>query len=309
MSGRNGGFKGYPKPFVKWAGGKGNLISVYEKFGLLNVNFNDYYEPFLGGGAMFFYLWQKHKIKRKAYLSDINRDLIEAYIVIKDDLERLLSHLSIMQDKYTKEDYYKYREEYNKLKLRNNLNNEEKITKTVLFIYLNKTCFNGLYRENRKGEFNVPFGKYKNPKIYDEYNLRTVSKALQYAVLTVADFEEAVSTAKNGDFVYFDPPYIPISPTANFTSYHQQDFTLEDQRRLAETIRRLSLKNVRILLSNAFHPTIKKIYEDIPGIQFFEVMAPRYINSNGNKRGPIKEYAITNYEPVKKRTQMQMQLV
>ena len=298
----------YPRPFVKWAGGKGNLITEYEKKGLLNLSFNDYYESFLGGGAMFFYLWKKGKIKNKAYLSDINRDLIDAYIVIRDNLEILLNYLEEMQNKNHKEDYYLFRKQYNELKLTENLSEEERIRKVALFIYLNKTCFNGLYRENKKGEFNVPFGKYKNPTIFDENNLRAVSKALQNAILRVMDFEDAVRTAKEIDFVYFDPPYIPISPTASFTSYHQQDFNLDDQKRLAETIRRLSLKKVRILLSNAYHPTIEEIYRKIPNIRFFEVMAPRYINSNGHKRGPIKEYAITNYEPLNKNKSFQMTL-
>ena len=300
--------KRYPKPFLKWAGGKGNLIPEYERIGLLKLNFEDYYEPFLGGGAMFFYLWKKGKIRNKAYLSDINQDLIDTYIVVRDDLQILLSYLENMKNKYSRGDYYAFRKQYNKLKLTKDLSEEQRILKAALFIYLNKTCFNGLYRENKKGEFNVPFGRYKNPTIYDENNLRAVSKALQNTVLRVLDFEYAVSTAKDGVFVYFDPPYIPISPTANFTSYHQRDFTLQDQKRLAKTIRKLSLRKVKVLLSNAYHPTIKEIYKDILGIHFFEVMAPRYINSNGNKRGPIKEYAITNYEPIQRKKSLQMSL-
>ena len=296
----------YPKPFVKWAGGKGNLILEYEKLGLLALDFNNYYEPFLGGGAMFFYLWQKRKIRNEAYLSDINRDLIEAYLVIKNNLYMLLSYLSKMKNRYSKEDYYKFRNEYNTLKLSKNFTIESMIKKTALFIYLNKTCFNGLYRENKKGEFNVPFGRYKNPKIYDEYNLRAVSKALQSAILKVSDFEDAVSSAKEGDFVYFDPPYIPISPTASFTSYHQNGFGIDEQKRLAKVIERLTNHRVNVLLSNAYHPKIFELYKNIPNIQFFEVLAPRYINSNGNKRGPIKEYAITNYESVKKASKVQM---
>lgn len=300
--------KKYLRPFVKWAGGKGNLIIEYEKIGLLDLEFEDYYEPFLGGGAMFFYLWKKGKIQKKAYLSDINRDLIDAYIVIRDNLESLVSHLEEIKDKYTMDDYYIFRKHYNKLKLAESLTDEQRIRKVALFIYLNKTCFNGLYRENKKGEFNVPFGKYKNPKIFDKNNLKVVSKALQNTVLKVVDFEAAVSPAKEGDFIYFDPPYIPISPTANFTSYHQKDFTLQDQKRLAETIRKLSLRKVKILLSNAYHPAIKETYKEIPGVHFFEVMAPRYINSNGNKRGPINEYAITNYEPIVRKKSVQMSL-
>ena len=297
---RKGVLNGNPRPFIKWAGGKANLIPEYEKVGLLDLDFNDYYEPFLGGGAMFFYLWKKGKIKKKAYLSDINSNLMDVYAVIKDNLKWLLTEISEMHDKYTHEYYYDFRKEYNELKLKGNIIKEERIRKTALFIYLNKTCFNGLYRENKKGEFNVPFGKYKNPKIYDEINLRAVSKALQNAVLRVSDFEDAMSSTTEGDFVYFDPPYMPLSNTANFTSYHQKDFTLEDQKRLAKTIRELSFKKVKILLSNAYHPTIQKIYETIPNMQFFEVLAPRYINSNGNGRGQIYEYAIANYATRKK---------
>jgi len=309
MSVKNDGLNGYPKPFIKWAGGKSNIIPVYEKIGLLDIEFNDYYEPFLGGGAMFFYLWKKGKIKGRAYLSDINKDLIDTYLVIRDNLEDLLGYLNSLKYKYTKEDYYKFRRRYNILKSKKEISTTEKAEKSALFIYLNKTCFNGLYRENKKGEFNVPFGRYKNPKIYDEYNLRAASRALKNSILKVSDFGDAVFSAQKDDFVYFDPPYIPISPTSNFTSYHQQDFDIEDQKRLAETISKLSLKGVKILLSNAYHPTIKDIYKDIPDINFFVVLAPRYINSNGNKRGPVKEYAITNYKPSKKKTSIQMSLL
>ncbi|NPA75550.1 MAG: DNA adenine methylase [Euryarchaeota archaeon] len=288
-----------PRPFIKWAGGKGNIIGPYEEKGLLSLEFKDYYEPFLGGGAMFFHLWNKKKI-RKAYLSDINKDLIDTYITIKEHLNELLDALKVLQNMHSKEEFYKFRAEFNELKTRAELSEEEIIRKSALFIYLNKTCFNGLYRENKKGEFNVPFGRYKNPKIYDEENLRAVSKALQNAELRVCDFEDAVKNARAGDFVYFDPPYMPISPTSNFTSYHQKDFTIDEQKRLAKVIENLIGRGVYVLLSNAYHPDIRALYEHIPGINFFEILAPRYINSNGKKRGPVKEYAISNYLPGQK---------
>ena len=291
----------YPKPFVKWAGGKGALVEEYSKLGLIPLKFNRYFEPFLGGGAMFFYLWRRGVIKNEAYLSDINKELISTYKIIKEDVNSLISQLEKLKDKYSEEMFYHFRTEYNKLKKLDVLNFQMRVRKAALFIYLNKTCYNGLYRENRKGEFNVPFGRYKNPNILDEENLRWVNKALQNAILSVCDFEECALKAKEGDFVYFDPPYIPISSTASFTSYHQRDFTIEDQERLAKVIEKLSSRGVYVLLSNASHPEIKRLYKDISGIHFFEVLAPRYINSNGNKRGPIREYALTNYPSFKKR--------
>jgi len=288
-----------PKPFLKWAGGKGNLVIEYEKLGLIPDEFNNYFEPFLGGGAMYFYLWRRKKIKNKAFLSDINSELINVYEIIKENVDKLLNELKKLKNKYSKDDYYRFRDEYNALKKIKNPTPGERIRKAALLIYLNKTCYNGLYRENRKGEFNVPFGRYKNPSIYDRDNLLAVSKALHSTILKICDFEECLKNTQRNDFVYFDPPYMPLSLTASFTSYHKLDFSYEDQKRLARVFKELTEKGVKVLLSNAYHPDIEKLYRDIEGAVLTVVQAPRFINSKAESRGAINEYAITNYPPTK----------
>jgi len=280
------------------------FVIEYDRVGLLPKNFSNYFEPFLGGGAIYFYLWRKKKIKNRAYLSDINSELINVYQIIRDHVNDLLSELEKLKNKYSKEDYYEHRKEYNMLKKIGKPKLEEKIRKAALLIYLNKTCYNGLYRENKKGEFNVPFGKYKNPTIYEEKNLRAVSRALQSTILRACYFEEGVKEATYGDFVYFDPPYMPLSPTASFTSYHKLDFSYEDQKRLAKVFENLTKSGVKVLLSNAYHPDIKKLYIKIEGTYLNIVQAPYFINSKAEGRGVINEYAISNYPPENKKRQL-----
>ncbi|MGQ4834414.1 MAG: DNA adenine methylase, partial [Candidatus Asgardarchaeia archaeon] len=253
-----------PKPFVKWAGGKGQLLNIISEN--IPTSFEDYYEPFVGGGAVFFYLYSNGLI-RKAYLSDLNEDLINAYNVIKYRVYELIEELK-NRDFYAnkKEQYYKIREWEPK----------DPIKKAARFIYLNKTAYNGLYRVNSKGKFNVPFGRYKNPKILDEVNLLAVHEALQVAEIFVADFQDAVKTAKKGDFIYFDPPYQPVSSTARFTQYTKGAFKKEDQIRLARVFKELDSRGCFILLSNSNNYFIKTLYNNY---RIITVHAKRAINS------------------------------
>lgn len=293
---------GCPKPFVKWAGGKNALVVEFEKKGLIPKHFNNYFEPFIGGGAVFFYLFNNNYIKNKSYLIDINKELINTYNCIKKRHTILIDQLKILNEMISSTDYYILRDEFNSLKIKNKLSIAEKNRKAALFIYLNKTCYNGLYRENKSGEFNVPFGDYKNPKILDEYNLNCVSSALKNSNIYSHDFNHCIRYAKKGDFVYFDPPYLPLSKTANFTSYSKNNFNMDDQLRLVETFSQLTDKNVLVLLSNSYHEDIKNIYDKIDGVKFSKVFAPRYISCKGNDRKPILEYAITNFSPAHRQT-------
>jgi DNA adenine methylase len=286
-----------PKPFLKWAGGKGELVPIFDRCGLLPPQFSDYYEPFLGGGAMFFYLWKNGRITGDAHLNDVNRDIVDSYNIIIENLPELIEELEVLKMRKDEESFYEFRDEFNVLKNGDKWTPEKKIRKTALLLYLNKTCFNGLYRENSKSGFNVPYGKYANPKILDLRNLKKVSISLKDAIVTSGDYSEACDRVKEGDFVYFDPPYMPISETSNFTGYHASNFLLEDQEKLADLYQRLSEKGAFLLLSNAYHPEIKRLFESIEGIHLNVVMAKRSISCQGNSRQPVKEYAITNYPP------------
>lgn len=267
------------KPFLKWAGGKSQLWS--EISARIPHDFNTYFEPFLGGGAVFFNLQPN-----RAYLSDANAELINIYRVIRERVDELILDL---EKHVHSEDYF-----YN---LRNSDRLEEyeewtSVQKASRLIYLNKTCYNGLTRVNSRGHFNVPFGKYKNPKILDEHNLRACHQALQNAEVTVGSFLEIEKLVTSQDFVYFDPPYAPVSNTANFTSYTQDGFGEEQQRELKELCDRLHQKGVRWLLSNSSASLILELYRDYK-IEF--VQANRAINSQGAKRGKVNEVLVCNY--------------
>lgn len=268
------------KQFVKWAGGKKQLLPQLLAFS--PPKFENYFEPFVGGGALFFKLHYLGRIK-KSYLNDLNENLVIAYKTIKEKPNRLIKELSSGKYKNEKETFYKIREEEPK----------DKIKATARFIYLNKAAFNGLYRENSKGKFNVPFGKYTNPNILDRENILAVSKALQTDEITCFDFEKAVAKAKKGDFVYFDPPYQPISKTSSFTSYTKKDFTEKDQKRLFECFKKLDKKGCLLMLSNSYSPLIKSLYKEFDQRT---VMAGRAISCKGEGRGKIKELIVTNYK-------------
>ncbi len=267
-----------PKPFVKWAGGKRQLIDI-----LINEipeEFNTYIEPFVGGGALFFEIQPK-----KAIISDINKELINAYLVIKDHVYELID--SLRKHKNEKDYFYKIRA----------LNPEEltSVERASRFIYLNKTCFNGLYRENSKGQFNVPFGKYKKPKILDEENLISVSEFLNNIEIQIfnKDYREVCQLAQKGDFIYLDPPYYPISKTASFTKYNKYDFTEEDQIKLSEVFKKLDKKGCYVMLSNSNTQFIKNLYK---GYNIQELEANRAINCKGNRRKKEKvELLVKNF--------------
>lgn len=275
-----------PKPFLKWVGGKGQLLKQFQD--IYPSKYGTFYEPFVGGGAVFFNLRPK-----KAHINDTNKTLINAYIHIRDDAERVIHDLSLIDKKYKalqteelrKEFFYSMRERFNSVGVNEN-------EKTSLLIFLNRTCFNGLYRENSKGGFNVPFGKYKNPRILDTENLLTVSLALKKTKITCLSFESSVAEAKPGDFIYFDPPYHPINSTSNFTSYNKDDFSSVDQKKLRDCFKQLSDKGCLVMLSNSDTELIHELYK---GFNIRTVHAGRAINSKASKRGKIKEVVVTNY--------------
>ena len=274
-----------PKPFVKWAGGKRQLMSELEKN--FPIKFGTYLEPFLGGGAVMFDLLAKNS-NLKCNVSDLNSDLVLAYVTIRDRLGRLIESLENHSKNYHKDStgyYYEVRKQEPK-------NQIEKVSR---LLFLNKTCFNGLYRVNSKGKFNVPLGRYTNPNIVNKENLETVSKALQSEKIKIScrDFESVISDAKKGDFVYFDPPYQPVSDTANFTSYTHRDFTEDDLERLADLANQLNSKGCKVILSNSNSKTVKKLFSSEWKIK--EIKANRAINSNSQKRTGHKEIIIRNY--------------
>jgi len=274
-----------PKPFVKWAGGKRQLITSLE--GHLPKKFGTYFEPFLGGGALLFHLLNQSP-NLKCDISDLNSDLILAYITIRDKVEQLVESLERHSGKYSAdkiEYYYSVRESAPK-------NQIEKVSR---LLFLNKTCFNGLYRVNSKGQFNVPLGRYTNPSIVNKENLISVSKILQSKNIAIRcqDFEAILDEAKKDDYVYFDPPYQPVSKTANFTSYTKCEFTYDDLKRLANVCQKLDKKDCKVLLSNSNTKEVKKLFSS--KWKVVEVSANRAINSNSKKRTGHSELLIKNY--------------
>ena len=274
-----------PKPFVKWAGGKRQLMSELEKN--FPTKFGTYLEPLLGGGAvMFDLLTKEHNLK--CNVSDLNSDLVLSYVTIRDRLEKLIESLENHSKNYHKDStgyYYEVR----------NQEPKNQIEKVSRLLFLNKTCFNGLYRVNSKGKFNVPLGRYTNPNIVNKENLQAVSKTLQSGKIKIScrDFSSIIKDAKKGDFVYFDPPYQPVSDTANFTSYTHRDFTEDDLERLADLANQLNSKGCSVMLSNSNSKTVKKLFSS--GWKIKEIKANRAINSNSQKRTGHKEIIIKNY--------------
>lgn len=274
------------KPFLKWVGGKTQLLSQLRTF--YPTNFNRYFEPFLGGGAVFFDLKPK-----RASLNDINTTLITAYEHIQEQSDDLIRILRQLHTKYrAKSDeakdklYYEIRAKYNQLE-------DGSLDKTACLIFLNKTGFNGLYRESSNGGFNVPFGRYKNPAILDEDNIRAVADMLAGVTLTALSFEEAVTDAQAGDFVYFDPPYYPLNGTAKFTSYHEKKFLEDEQVKLRDVFAELDKRGCYVMMSNSYTDFINKLYDKF---NKNTVLANRAINCKAEGRGKIKEFVITNYK-------------
>lgn len=275
-----------PKPFVKWAGGKRQLIPILNEN--LPKSFGTYYEPFIGGGALLFHILAERN-SQKCSISDLNSDLVLTYTTIRDKIDGLVSSLKNHEKNYQKDSktyYYSVRES----------NPRSEIEKTSRLLFLNRTCFNGLYRVNSKGKFNVPLGRYTNPNIVNEDNLRSVSAVLNTSKVEIKcrDFESVLRDAKKSDLVYFDPPYQPVSDTANFTSYTNKSFTYDDLHRLAELCLKLDSKGCKVLLSNSDSKEVAKIFSDKPW-KINKIQANRSINSNSKKRTGHFELLIKNY--------------
>lgn len=273
-------------PFVKWVGGKRQLLPEITKYS--PKTFKTYFEPFVGGGAVLFELQPK-----QAIVNDINKELINLYSVIQNNVDELIAILS-NQNEYSNnsECYYKIRELDREQQKYNRLTGIERAAR---ILYLNKTCYNGLYRVNSMGEFNSPFGSYKNPNIVNEITLRAVNKYFNDSNIKFlnGDFEKAIKTAKKEDFVYFDPPYAPISKTSNFTGYNESGFGESEQIRLKILCDSLNKKKIKFLLSNSDCDFIRELYKDY---YIVTIQAKRSINSNGNNRGAVSEVLIKNYE-------------
>lgn len=292
------------KPFLKWAGGKGQLLAEIEKY----YPFEDgvitkYAEPFVGGGAVLFDILSKYDLE-EVYISDINAELINSYRIIRDDIDELIAMLMVMQSEFVPMDkehrkvyYMAKRERFNDLKV--NGNETVNIEKAALMIFLNKTCFNGLFRVNKKGLFNVPMGSYKNPMICDEDNLRAVSDKLQRVKIVCGDYRESADFIDENTFVYFDPPYRPITATASFTAYTENLFNDKEQIELARFVDEKHRKGAKIVISNS-DPKNSNAEDDFfdniySSHKIKRVEATRMINCNSEARGKIKELLISNF--------------
>lgn len=278
-------------PFLKWAGGKTQLLPIISK--VLPQSYARYFEPFLGGGAVFFYMISNNSMRSEAHLIDINKELINTYNVIKSNVEELIVILSKYQEVYYKspvKSYYDLRDKFDR--------NATSIEKAARTIALNKTCYNGLYRVNRNGDFNVPMGRYKKPVICDSENLRNISNALLNSKthLYLSDYRMVLfNKTKGDDFIYLDPPYDPVSTTARFTGYTECGFTDKDQRDLSRIFMKLTDRGCKVLLSNSDTLYIRELYKDFSGYTH-QVNALRSINSSSSKRTGHKELLISNYD-------------
>jgi DNA adenine methylase len=273
-----------PRPFLKWAGGKQRLLQQYEAF--FPAGFQRYLEPFVGGGAVFFRLSNTGRLPEQVFLFDHNQELVNAYQVVRDELDQLLDLLAIHNEQHGHDYYYQVRALDRGDAA---LSDVERAARTL---YLNKTCYNGLYRVNRKGQFNVPLGRYENPKILDAANLRAASAALQGVQIEVRGFRSLVDLGQAGDFFYFDPPYDPVSKTANFTNYTAGSFREGDQRDLAWVFAQLSARGCLCMLSNSDTALVHELYQ---GFRIERVRAKRAISRNPAGRGAIDEVVVLNY--------------
>ena len=276
--------------FVKWAGGKTQLLEQFEPF--FPSKMDRYFEPFVGSGAVFFYI-KKTRNPSYCMISDNNRDLINLYITIRDKLDELIVLLKEYKKEHTKNPkkiYYQKRREFNSTK--------EILIKSALLLYLNKTCFNGLYRVNSKGEFNVPMGSYKNPAIFQQIKLDEASELLRGTIIKCMHFKKIVDFVEPRDFIYFDPPYYPLSATSSFTSYHKEAFLEKEQEQLAKVFQKLNERGCRLMLSNSDTPLIHELYNKYEQEgHLFLVKARRMINCDATGRKAINEVVITNYKP------------
>jgi DNA adenine methylase len=285
-----------PKPFLRWAGGKRRLTdllidSIPKSF---DPKTDCYFEPFIGGGALVFALGNKTRELyipgKNLYLNDSNPDLVVTYQVVRSEIDSLIKKLSRLAQDTSKSAYEKIR----------GLSPEDEVGRAARFIYLNKTCFNGLWRVNSKGVFNVPWGKLKNPLIFDEEGLRACSNRLKGAHITRADFTKAAAKAKKGDLVYFDPPYLPLTASANFSKYAKDDFTVEDHQRLANLIKTLTKNGVHVILSNSDTPLSREIFGSVLALR--QISMNRSISASGNSRKPVMEILGTSFPITKNAT-------
>jgi DNA adenine methylase len=267
---------------VKWAGGKGSLISEIAARIPRGRSFERYLEPFVGAGALFF--WVRRSFPGlDCLIADSNEELVSAYRAIRDDVERVVAKLETHQMLHSTEHYYAVRRAAPR----------EPAERAARFIYLNRTCYNGLYRVNRRGAFNVPIGRYDSPRIVDRENLLAVATALQGVAIEACDFERATESSDGRDLVYLDPPYDPPSETSAFTSYTPRGFGKDEQRRLARVFEKLCRRGAFAILSNSSSGFVRELYESLnPQPQLDEVEVPRPINSRGRSRGPVRELLI-----------------
>lgn len=278
-----------PLPFLKWAGGKRKLTRILiDAFPAdFDPSVNRYYEPFVGGGALTFALGNPDSDMyvpgRNLYINDMNPDLINTYKIIRDDVNSLIKELKKFEKLNDSDSFYKIRA----------TNFENQIKLAARFIYLNKTCFNGLWRVNSSGAFNVPYGHYKNPNILDTDNLKICSFRLKNAKITFNSYSKAISSAREGDLVYFDPPYIPISKTAAFSQYAKDDFNLENQKELAAVIRDLSSRGVKVILSNSDTDLTREIFGR--ELKLKQILVARTISAKVNTRKSVHEVIGTNF--------------
>ena len=274
------------KPLLKWAGGKRHIAGVLENNLPSDWNTGTYFEPFLGGAAFFLHLAPK-----RAHLSDVNRKLIGFYKEVRDNPIELYSSIEGVARRFDSLPENERKEFF--LGLRANFNkSQDSHENSTLFYILNKLCFNGLYRENSKGEFNVPFGQKKRFPSLSKEDFLKVSSGLKGAEIEVSDFESTVAKSVEGDFVYFDPPYVPVNATSSFTTYSAEGFGLSDQRRLAETLSELRERGVKAMLSNSHTPLTSEIFSEFRQIK---ISAPRMVSANGKARGMIDELLVLNY--------------
>ena len=273
-----------PRPFLKWAGGKRQLVP--ELLGTIDAAgpVRRYHEPLLGGGALFFALARSGRLKRPACLSDVNRNLIDAYLALRDDADLVIRHLKEHRRRHSEAYFYQVRDARPRAPSR----------RAARIIYLNRTCYNGLYRENSKGRFNTPFGHYAAPMICDEENLRAVAATLAEVDIAARDFACVLALAERDDLVYFDPPYHPVSKTSRFTSYSRDGFGADEQRRLAEVAAVLVRRGVKVVLSNSMTEFTRELYR---GFHCREVLAARNINSRADRRGKIPEALFASFPP------------
>lgn len=294
------------KPFLKWAGGKGQLLPEIQKYYLFSERkITKYAEPFIGGGAVLFDILNQFDLE-EVYISDVNAELINCYRTIQKYPEELIDILLKMQQEYLSLDSENRKKCYTEKRNRFNVLKAEKektydIEKAGLMIFLNRTCFNGLFRVNKKGMFNVPMGAYKNPLICDEQNLRLVSQKLKNVEIVLGDYKKAKEFIDENTFVYFDPPYRPLTSTSNFTSYTENQFGDMQQIELAQFVRVLDERGAKIVISNSDPKNENPeddFFDDLYSEQkIHRVEANRMINSNKNSRGKIKELLISNFEP------------